>query len=822
MSRNYVTPGVYVEEISTLPPSVAEVSTAIPAFFGYTTKLPGKAPHVEVVSTLLEFTELFGGAPPLRFDAKLNTDNTKLDTIEVPERTSYLYDSLRHYFKNGGGRCYIVAVGTYGDVQNPEHFSDGLARLTQEDEPTLIVLTDALLLLEADYYALCEEALRQCHDLGDRFAILDVRPTPKDAVEKLRDAIVSEYRAYGAAYHPYLETTLTHEYEETQVQIKPWRQWERKLSGRTIEVSHINTDDQSSPKIKFEIGEDLSCTEDPSRKTLTLKCKEFMTTSALITLVDECNAKKGRRNFSANVAGFGTGKLVVVPASVEISRYEGVVEIGGGQILVKAKRGSPPSIKVERDGAFGTPEFELSGEGLLIKIGTDADAEHIVRAWENSDHSKSQLYEISITQDKAPSYPPEGVRLKPVFNIGRTLEVRYAGDQVPPKVELKQGSSAETKFTATDTATDARLVIELGRDGLVENMCSVWGLVPEAQRHGFAVSRREDARDVELLFLDGSEVELVPVLSSLDIGPGCLRVTYKMPNKGARVAITEGGTPSFVVRDAGGVSELVIIAPKSATRTDIEEAWKTVSTQVSREFTVDQVKEKPLPFGTYEIAPGGTLASIKFTNTELYNAITREMGLKRITLPPSGAIAGVYASVDRDRGVWKAPANVGIASVIRPVEKINDEQQGRLNVDPTGGKSVNAIRAFTGRGTLVWGARTLDGNSNEWRYVPVRRLFNMIEESVKKASAFAVFEPNDMTTWLRVKGMIQSFLYGLWERGAVAGAKPEQAYFVEVGLGKTMTTRDILEGRMNVKIGVAAVRPAEFIILKFSHKLQEA
>jgi len=160
--------------------------------------------------------------------------------------------------------------------------------------------------------------------------------------------------------------------------------------------------------------------------------------------------------------------------------------------------------------------------------------------------------------------------------------------------------------------------------------------------------------------------------------------------------------------------------------------------------------------------------------------------------------------------------------VIGPVVKITNDQQEGLNVDPTGGKSVNAIRAFTGKGTLVWGARTLAGNDNEWRYVPVRRLFSMIEESSRKSTAFAVFEPNDLTTWLKVKGMIESFLYGLWEQGALAGSTPDAAYFVNVGLGKTMTAQDVLEGRMIVEIGAAAVRPAEFIILRFMHKLQQA
>ena len=163
---------------------------------------------------------------------------------------------------------------------------------------------------------------------------------------------------------------------------------------------------------------------------------------------------------------------------------------------------------------------------------------------------------------------------------------------------------------------------------------------------------------------------------------------------------------------------------------------------------------------------------------------------------------------------------MGLKSIIGPTTKITNKEQDDLNVDATSGKSVNAIRSFVGKGTLVWGARTFAGNDNEWRYVPVRRLYIYIEESVKKATEFVVFEPNDANTWLRVKTMIENFLTLLWRDGPLAGAKPNDAFFVKVGLGQTMTALDILEGRMNIEIGMAAVRPAEFIILKFSHKLQ--
>lgn len=217
----------------------------------------------------------------------------------------------------------------------------------------------------------------------------------------------------------------------------------------------------------------------------------------------------------------------------------------------------------------------------------------------------------------------------------------------------------------------------------------------------------------------------------------------------------------------------------------------------------------------------GTLAddSELFTISKPLASIVQNIKATGYTLPPSGGVAGVYASVDNNVGVWKAPANVSINSVSSVARKFSQDDTDNLN-RPTNGKAVNAIRFFRGRGILVYGARTLAGNDNEWRYVPVRRLFNMVEESIKKATEPMVFEPNDGNTWQKMKAMVENFLLGLWRDGALAGAKPEDAFFVKVGLGETMTSDDILNGILNVEIGMAAVRPAEFIILKFSHKLQ--
>ncbi len=555
----YETPGVYIEEISTLPPSVAGVSTAIPAFIGYTETGNG----VARIRTLLEYETIFGRAQPSKFEVTAkNHEVVSIKRTAAENDIEYLmYYAMSLFFKNGGESCYIVSIGNYPQTAAKQDFIDGLAALEKEDEPTLIVLTDAVNLDSDDYYGVCQQALIQCNKLGDRFAILDVKQQ-EEGCEIFRDEKTDPKKTgigmnnlkYGAAYYPYLQTLLTYQYQEADVT--------------------VGTDTEGAPKMQWQ--------------------KEFGTNGIKVSYTGEEDE---------------------------------------------------PQVQITKGSQGDSLTFEISGNTLKIKKVTSNDGNAVAAAWE-----KWQA-----------EFKPSG------FSVSKNGTGESEIDSTYPASELLEKKELESDDSAMKT-------LELRKD----------------------------------------------------------------------------------------------------------------------------------------------------TETALYNQIKTELAKQRVVLPPSAAIAGIYASVDRERGVWKAPANVSLSAVLGPVTKITNAEQESLNVDPNAGKSINAIRAFTGKGTLVWGARTLAGNDNEWRYINVRRLFNYIEESTRKATDFAVFEPNDASTWLKVKAMIESFLYGLWEQGALAGPTPEAAYFVNVGLGKTMTNQDILEGRMNVEIGIAAVRPAEFIVLKFSHKMQEA
>jgi phage tail sheath protein FI len=204
-----------------------------------------------------------------------------------------------------------------------------------------------------------------------------------------------------------------------------------------------------------------------------------------------------------------------------------------------------------------------------------------------------------------------------------------------------------------------------------------------------------------------------------------------------------------------------------------------------------------------------------------YLEINKHMLEHANVLPPSGGKAGVYKKFDSQEGVWKAPANVSIVGVSDITFNINHEMQEGLNVDILG-KSINAIRMFPGMGVLVWGARTLDGNSLDWRYIPVRRTVTMLEQSCKLAVKAYVFEPNNRDTWVAIQNMISNFLTNIWKQGGLAGSAPEDAFSVNVGLGSTMTPEDIVEGILRVQIGVAVVRPAEFIILQFEQQMAKS
>lgn len=258
------------------------------------------------------------------------------------------------------------------------------------------------------------------------------------------------------------------------------------------------------------------------------------------------------------------------------------------------------------------------------------------------------------------------------------------------------------------------------------------------------------------------------------------------------------------------------------TYSDIAAGKKVVKPAVTDETGVETAPAETADCTPDEIAAmKNILHKVLLQNLPDYQHIVNRVKDKLNRLPPSAAMAGLYTMVDNTYGVWKAPANVSVNYVKSPTENIDNAQLEDLNM-PMNGKAVNAIRTFTGEGIKVWGARTLDGNSQDWRYVNVRRTIIFLEESVKNAAKAYVFEPNVAATWMNVKSMIDNFLRSVWKRGGLAGSTPEDAYEIHVGLGDTMTANDILDGIMRITMLVAITRPAEFIEITFQQQMQKS
>ena len=213
------------------------------------------------------------------------------------------------------------------------------------------------------------------------------------------------------------------------------------------------------------------------------------------------------------------------------------------------------------------------------------------------------------------------------------------------------------------------------------------------------------------------------------------------------------------------------------------------------------------------LSPSG-FSTAYFPNIVVADAL--HPNLPPVAVSPSGHLAGIWARTDGKRGVHKAPANEPVAGALNLTYRVTSAEQGDLN-----SKGINCIRFFSTEGMLVWGARTLAEEASEWRYVNVRRLLIMIEQSIKRNTRWVVFEPNDRTLWKSVKSEVSRFLSNVYRDGALMGATPEEAFFVKCD-EETNPPESIDMGQLITVIGVAPVKPAEFIIFKIGQNAGEA
>jgi len=214
------------------------------------------------------------------------------------------------------------------------------------------------------------------------------------------------------------------------------------------------------------------------------------------------------------------------------------------------------------------------------------------------------------------------------------------------------------------------------------------------------------------------------------------------------------------------------------------------------------------------------LDQLKKLGWSVTRLVKNELKNRFVNLPSSGAVAGAYVTSDKNRGVWKSPANLILCGIMEPLVTIDKQSYLVHDVDEEQSKLVNNVRAFSGKGVLVWGARTLESNDIEEQYVSVRRFMIMVKESLRTSTSWAIFESNDTNTWMKICMMIENYLTMKWSEGALAGISPQQAFYVNCGLGTTMTSLDVEDGRIIVEVGLAILRASEFKLIRFSHNIK--
>lgn len=657
------TPGVYVNEIPSFPPSVAQVATAVPVFIGYTQK----ADRLQTgdlnlkptrLSSLVEYNHYFGFGPEPKI-SQVDVDGNFVVTGVINEATYFLYDSIRMFFLNGGGICYVCSIGIFkaAATYDKEDFAKGLDAIKKYDEPTLLLFPDAVHLNAPDFYTFQKAALKQCNDLQDRFCIFDLQETPdwQTGVDDFRDSIGMLFLNYGAAYTPYLHTTLGLAVTYRNLATKVMQ------AGVALNFADLT--------LRDEVKNTISSYDKLIGDSATLQTGiEGLLTDENKTLQQQWQTLRNAYQASFNSSG---------PADTE-SKFQAMFDF-----LYSVANKIDDWARTT-----GGLQGDFSGQGIKRDV---------------------QLAITNSLKDAMASLLAYDRGASSLFTEGY-----YTGNR---------DATLTNDFTAAQWG-------DVFAAGLPAANTAIYGAAPEPSQR----------------------MRAIPSLNNV-----------------------------FAKFDLAVTQSLNFLS--------------------GYESNYEQSLLQSHP---------------------VYKQIVAAVQNAQSSLPPSGAVAGIYATVDGTRGVWKAPANVSLNGVSGLTKTIDDAMQDTLNVDVTAGKSVNAIRAFTGKGILVWGGRTLDGNSNDWRYIPVRRFYIMVEESVKKATMQFVFEPNDANTWVRVRAMIENYLTNLWRLGALAGPKPELAFYVKVGLGQTMTFQDVLEGRMIVEIGMAPVRPAEFIILRFSQIQQQA
>lgn len=794
----YLAPAVFVEETSFRSKSIEGVSTSTTGFAGPARKGPvDETP--QLVTSYAEFVRIFGGFGDLALYG--STDNT-----------NYLAHSVRAYFNEGGARLYVARVfqqltanpiNLGGDPLN----ANGIAATTAGN-----------VALKARFPGSLGNGKFVFHE--------DEEPATKDRLDK---ATVGTIVSVGADGTPAVVTANT-------------------SVGTTFD---LNDGDQLLVRTKAGGTEP---------KTITFSGKPARVETTAIA--------------NAQLVSFGPNKTLTVRINKGVVQsialvdgsLEGIVARinknlrGGYAEVVENTQANTKHLAIATDAAGKQAAIQL--------INPPAELEFVVLIADNSDSDDNNVDDIHAvrTDEITKLFDENDVPAIAYFLAGKlTFETTEKGKEVhltvvkegtanpalgfTNKVENTEGSGtgSSTKVyyskvndgswknegeteTLTTTNLESKspsfvslMVTTIDADGeevTYENLAVHEGH-PRSMRKILGETPLSNNDHVSRLFAltAASNTNVITLLKALLATRGIHKLSGGHDGMVPTADVYENGLTLL-----GGVEDISILAAPGSS------AYGDSSAQQSIRNELIMAAEKPRAYRIAVIDPpkDGDISMVRALHDShraaLYypwvvvaNPLARPGSAdpRELVLPPSGFVAGIYARNDIERGVWKAPANEVVRSALRFETDVNFNQQEVLN--PRG---INCLRYLAGRGYRVWGARTMSSDP-EWKYVNVRRYFNYLERSIDVGTQWAVFEPNGERLWANIRETINSFLYNEWRSGALLGSDAKQAYFVRCDRS-TMTQNDLDNGRLVCLIGVAVVKPAEFVIFRIGQKTADA
>lgn len=737
----YLSPGVYIEEVDTGPSPIEGVSTSTTGAVGVTVKGPSSGKPV-LVTSFAEFTRVFGGFMPTPSGGLFNQWSS--DPVEGGRWWLFPL-AVKGFFDNGGQRLFVKRVFSADAIPSFVDFGQGLASRIRHDAPAGATTLALDHLIGIDTNATLNFVRGDTGaPIGAPVPVTGYDPTSRTVVIGGGGAPIDlqanrgDFVFVNAAFQA--NTTLTF----TAAAVGEWG-------------------DDISVEMRPTVGGVFGILHDPTLPD------QVVTTNVTAQVLFGDTAIP-----VASSANFG-GRITINGDEYDVlSIAPGVINL---VTPVRAANGYAPGAIVRR----------------LRRATVGGNTSDLINIWGASQLYVGAIVEIDNATDKE-WFTVVDIDGNTVQLSGTVANVFWEGQ----KLRLLE-AEVRAEYSAAGAATSELFTnLRFVDDGSLSYLPTMINTRSNLLR----VSLDTNFSATDIFLFPASSTTLEAQLGSGDD------------------SLTTLSVDDFVGVDGGSGNRTGVLALE-----DIDEIsicmvpgmWSgTVRNTLIQHCEI--LKDR---FAIIDPQDGLTIEGIRTAREPLdtkYAAIyypwlrVRDPSIRQeVAVPPSGHVAGIYARVDVERGVHKSPANEVIRGITRIDQDVTKREQDLLN--PVG---INVLRFFPERSNRVWGARTLSSDG-QWKYISVRRLFIFIEESIDQGTQWVVFEPNDEPLWARVRHSVSNFLSTVWRSGALQGASADQAFFVKVDR-TTMTQDDIDNGRLIILVGIAPVKPAEFVIFRIQQK----